>query len=378
MQVDRGIEERVSELYRRALSGEWLSVEEGALVWDYGRLDEVMGVAHRIRVGQHGGERVTWQIDRNINITNVCSCGCLFCNFHSGSGYGGRGYVTTREEYVEKIEELLELGGDQVLLQGGLHPGLGLDFYLELFGWLRSEYPGLAIHALGPPEVHYLSEQSGLSVERVLELLVEHGLSSLPGAGAEILVDRVRGAVSPGKCSSGEWLAVMRAAHGLGLLTSATMMYGHAESVRDRLEHMVKLRELQGERPAGSVGFMAFIAWPVQGSGTRLAREYELRPVRGAEHLRLTALARMMMPNIPHIQASWLGVGVPVAQLSLWGGADDMGSILIEERVMASAGNRRRLDAAGMQRAIRESGFRPQLRDQGYHYREVPAGVLVD
>lgn len=364
---------QLSHLYRKALSGDWLQVEEGAYLWQHAPLEELMAVAHMRREELVPGNEVTWQIDRNINLTNICVCRCKFCNFHSGSGQSRKPYVTSRQEYTEKIEELLQLGGDQILLQGGFHPQLTLPYYEELFSWLQSEFPSVAIHALGPPEVVFLAQQSGLSIAKVLERLVAHGLSSLPGAGAEVLSDRVRHIISPRKCRVAEWLEVMRIAHRMGLLTSATMMYGHLETLEERLTHFTQLRTLQEERPTNSVGFCAFIAWPFQQKGTLLAREHTLAEVSPHEHLRLTALARLMLPNIPHIQASWLTIGVETAQLSLWGGADDMGSIMIEEQVVWSAGGRNRLNRQGMETAIREAGFTPVLRDQGYHRRMRPA-----
>lgn len=359
----------LSSLYEKARNLDPLTAEEGLLLWEQAPLDELMAIAHQVRQRQVPGNAVTWQIDRNINISNICSCRCLFCNFHSASGQGGKPYLTTREEYREKIEELKALGGDQILLQGGLNPQLTLTFYEDLFRWLKNEFPWLRIHALGPPEVVFLSEQSGLRVHDVLQRLVDSGLSSLPGAGAEILSDRVRRLISPRKCSSEQWLGVMHIAHEMGLLTSATMMYGHIEYPQERFDHMVKIRELQAQCPEGHPGFKAFIAWPFQGVNTHLSATYPIVPVQSAEHLRLIALARLMLTNITHIQASWLTVGVPTAQLSLRGGADDMGSIMIEENVVRTAGSNNQLNSEGMVRAITEAGFTPLLRDQGYNPR---------
>lgn len=360
----------VSELLDNALALVPLSAEEGAQLWRDAQLDELIAVAGALRQHHVPGDEVTWQIDRNINITNVCSSACLFCNFHAGASPHAKPYVTSREEYVQKIDALLALGGDQILLQGGLHPKLGLAFYVDLFRWLKARYPSVKLHALGPPEVVHIARLEKLSVEATLGALVDAGLESLPGAGAEILSCRPRALVAPRKASAEEWEEVVRVAQRMGLLTSATMMYGHVETIEERMEHMVRLRSLQAERPSGSPGFLAFIPWPFQGEGTALARRFGWKRTSAAEHVRMVALSRIMLTNIPHIQASWLTVGVDVAQLTLFAGADDMGSIMIEENVVASAGARNRLDAAGMQAAIRAVGFTPRLRDQAYRPRD--------
>ncbi len=366
--------ERLENIYKRAFALEPLSAEEGLCLWTQAPLDELMAAAHRVRQRHVPGRTVTWQIDRNINLTNECVSACSFCNFHAGAGYTPR-FTTSEEEYIRKIDELYRLGGDQILLQGGLAPRWPLARYEELFRFLRMRYPSLRIHALGPPEILYIAQREGQSVESVLRRLIEAGLSSLPGAGAEILVDRVRQIVSPRKASAGEWLEVMHIAQGLGLLTSATMMYGHVETLEERVEHLLRIRQAQADRPSGSQGFLAFIAWPFQSKGTALAKQQPIKPVSMQEHLRLIAIARLMLNNIPHVQASWLTVGVEAAKMSLWGGADDMGSIMIEENVVASAGSRNRMDARGMQQAILEARFTPQLRDQAYNPREIPSGV---
>lgn len=359
----------VVELLGDALSLRPLSVEEGAYLWREAMLDELMATAGALRQRHAPGREVTWQIDRNINITNVCASGCLFCNFHAGASGSAGPFITTRGEYEQKIEELLALGGDQILLQGGLHPKLGLDFYVDLFRWLKARYPNVKLHALGPPEIVHIARLEGISIEATLRALVEAGLDSLPGAGAEILAERPRAIVAPRKATADEWVGVMRTAQRMGLLTSATMMYGHVETIEERMEHLVRIRELQAERPAGAPGFLAFIAWPFQGRGTELARRYGWKPTSGAEHVRMVAMSRIMLTNVPHIQASWLTVGVDIALLSLFAGADDMGSIMIEENVVASAGARNCLDAAGMEAAIRSAGFEPRLRDQAYARR---------
>ncbi len=358
----------LDSIYRKALDLEPFTLDEGLAVYRHAPLDELLPLAHLLRQRHVPGDAVTWQIDRNINIGNLCESACSFCSFHAGAGQLAP-FTTSREEYLQKIGELIERGGDQILLQGGMSRSWPLARYEELFRFLRGEFLTLRIHALGPPEVVYIARQAGLSVEQTLGRLVDAGLSSLPGAGAEILSDRVRKLLSPRKCTVREWLDVMRTAHRMDLLTSATMMYGHLETVEERLQHLIYLRALQDERPAGHTGFIAFIPWPVMLGNSRLARQHRLRPVAMQEHLRLMAVSRLMLHNIPHLQASWLTVGVEAAQLSLWGGADDMGSIMMEENVVAAAGSRHRMDAEGMQRAIVEAGFAPRLRDAAYRPR---------
>lgn len=312
---------------------------------------------------------VTWQIDRNVNTTNVCISGCRFCNFHCRPHETGKAFVTTLDEYREKIAETLRLGGDQLLLQGGLHPRLGIEYYEDLFSTLKREFPEIKLHALGAPEVAHIARIGGLTVDETLRRLVDAGLESLPGAGAEILDDGVRKRISPAKPSVGEWLDVMAAAHRMGLATSATMMYGHVETPRQRIEHLFKIRGLQARRPEGAVGFTAFIPWIFRSAGTELEREGVHTVFSPLEYLRIIAVSRLVLDNIPNIQASWLTVGVATAQMALHCGANDMGSIMIEEHVVSSAGASNRFDAEGIQRAIRDAGFTPRLRDQMYNYR---------
>lgn len=359
----------LEQIYQKALALTPLSRDEGVALWYSAPLDELMATAHQVRLLHNPEPVVTWQIDRNINITNVCSSACLFCSFHAGAGVL-KPFTTTLEEYRSKIGELLALGGDQVLLQGGLHPKYGLDFYTDLFRALKTEFPSVKLHALGPAEVLHIARLEGISIESTLLALRRAGLDSLPGAGAEILVQRVRDVVSPRKASVDEWVEVMRIAHRLGLLTSATMMYGQVETVEERIQHLLVIRDLQDAKPERSVGFLAFIPWPCMLGNTKLQGRSDVQPATGVEHLRMVAIARLMLHNIRHVQASWLTVGRDIGTLSLWAGADDMGSIMIEENVVASAGAQNRMDAEGMQGAIRAAGFTPQLRDQGYHWRE--------
>ncbi|MFI3294403.1 MAG: CofH family radical SAM protein [Rikenellaceae bacterium] len=331
-------------------------------------LIELIYRADAIRRRLHPRGIVTWQIDRNVNITNVCQSGCRFCNFHCKPHQKeSLGYVTTMAQYRQKIDQMFALGGDQLLLQGGMHPDLGIEYYEQLFGALKSEYPNLKLHALGPPEVAYLANKAGISDSECLERLVLSGLTSLPGAGAEILDSEIRRRISPYKCSAERWLQVMGLAHQMNLLTSATMMYGHVEEPRHRIEHLFKLRDLQDQRPLGAIGFKAFIAWPFQGKGTVLESKGYSGGNNLLEYLRLIAISRIVLDNIENIQASWLTVGISAAQMALNSGANDMGSIMIEENVVSSAGSHNTIDSSGMRAAISEAGFTAVQRDQAYN-----------
>lgn len=367
---------QIADLLHRALNLEWLSPEEGVFLLENASTAELMYVGNRLRQHHVPGNVVTWIIDRNSNTTNVCIANCKFCNFYRRPGHS-ESYITSIDEYKQKIEETFRLGGEQLLLQGGHHPDLGLQFYVDLFRQLKDLYPDLKLHALGPPEVAHISKLEGMSHYDVLKALHEAGLDSLPGAGAEILSDRVRRLISKGKCGGEEWLDVMRAAHKLHLTTSATMMFGHIETNLERMEHFAALRQVQSEKPAGAKGFLAFIPWPFQDEDTILKKLKRARnAVTGDEYTRMIALSRIMLPNVVNIQASWLTVGKQVAQVCLHAGANDFGSIMIEENVVSAAGARFRFTADGIQRAIQEAGFVPRLRNQQYEFREVPQGIM--
>ena len=368
-----------SDIYRKALALDPLTEEEALQIYRSAPLAELMLAADALRRERVGDPQVvTWQIDRNVNITNVCISGCKFCNFHCKPHQSDQAYITTIEEYDAKIRETLALGGDQLLLQGGLHPKLDIGFYEELFRELKHRFPQLRLHALGAPEVAHIARISRLDPETVLRRLIAAGLDSLPGAGAEILDNGVRRAISPGKPDADTWLAVMRIAHRLNLPTSATMMYGHLETPRQRIEHLIKIRDLQTECPSGNYGFIAFIPWVFRSSGTRLEREGVVPDTSAAEYLRIIAMSRLVLNNIRNIQASWLTVGKATAQIALHGGANDMGSIMIEENVVSSAGAHNSFDAEGIQRAIREAGFIPRLRNQKYEPRPWPLPGTAD
>lgn len=359
----------IPEILNRAQNFEFLTLEEGLHLYHHASTTELMYVANELRKIQVPHGKVTWQIDRNVNTTNVCIANCKFCNFFRRPGHD-ESYITDIETYKQKIEETIRLGGDQLLLQGGHHPDLGLQFYAELFKELKSLYPEMKLHALGPPEIAHVSKLENMSHYDVLKNLQEAGLDSLPGAGAEILNDRVRRLISKGKCGGQEWLDVMRAAHQLNIPTSATMMFGHIETIEERFEHLIWIREVQNEKPEGNYGFMAFIPWPFQDDGTLLKKVRGItNNVTGDEYIRMIALSRIMLPNIKNIQASWLTVGKQVAQLCLHAGANDFGSIMIEENVVSAAGAPHRFTSNGIQDSIKDAGFEPQLRNQRYEWR---------
>lgn len=355
---------------QKALRREELTLEEGTFLYKQAALSQLMYVANELRKIHRPTNIVTWIIDRNVNIGNVCVSRCKFCNFHCLPG-SNKAYVTTLDEYDEKIAVLEALGGNQLLIQGGMNPRLDLDFYINLFSELKRRHPNIKLHALGPPEIAYLAQREHCSPKEILKTLHAAGLDSLPGAGAEILVDRVRSIISPGKCNSQTWLDTMHSAHELGLTTSATMMYGHIESIEERMQHLIAIRNLQNQRPAHSEGFTAFIPWVFYSKGTQLADEFPGNyAVQSAEYVRIIAISRIMLPNIENIQASWLTVGLPTAQLCLHGGAHDLGSIMIEENVVSQAGARFSTQKEELQNAIIQAGFTPKLRNQAYEIEE--------
>src|SRR5258705_8499973 len=359
-------------LFKKALDAEFLSVEEGMFLFNNAALSELILIADELRKTKVSHGKVTWIIDRNVNTTNVCIANCKFCNFYRIPGHKDS-YITDIETYKRKIDETFRYGGDQLLLQGGHHPGLGLSFYFDLFKEVKRLYPTLKLHALCPPEEAHITKLEKSTHRKVLIALREAGLDSLPGPGAEILTDRVRRLISKGKCGTREWLDIMIEAHKLNITTSATMMFGHVETVQERFEHLVKLREVQSRKPAGAKGFLAFIPWTFQDVDTLLAKIRGVHnKVTGEEYIRMIAISRIMLPNILNIQASWLTVGKEVAQICLHAGANDFGSIMIEENVVSAAGAPYRFTSEGIQNAIREASFEPQLRNQQYEFREIP------
>jgi cyclic dehypoxanthinyl futalosine synthase len=321
-------------------------------------------LADEVRARKHPGEIVTYIIDRNVNYTNVCVARCNFCAFYRPVG-SADGYVLGFEEIFRKIDETIALGGGQLLLQGGHNPDLPLEWYEDLFRAVKGRYPAFKLHALSPPEVIHLSRMSRLPVPQVIERLISAGLDSIPGGGAEILVDRVRKLLNCyGKASADEWLDVMRQAHRAGLRTTATMMYGTVETVEERLEHLFRLRDLQDEMG----GFTAFITWSYQPDHTELGGA----EATGVEYLRTLAVARLVLDNFDNLQASWVTQGGKVGQLSLAFGANDMGSVMIEENVVRAAGAAYCMDEIEIVRNIENAGFTPKRRNMHYELQGDP------
>lgn len=333
-----------------------LSPEEALDLLLHAPLPELGRAADETRWRRHPEPVVTFVVDRNINYTNVCVSGCRFCAFYKTPGQAG-GYVITEEELERKVRETRELGGTQILLQGGMNPDLGIGYYEDLLRFLHGRL-GMHVHGFSPPEIAFLSQRENLPVVTVIERLMAAGLGSIPGGGAEILADEVRSKVSPNKCPVREWLGVMRAAHGLGLRSTATMMFGHLEEPRHIVEHLTRIRDLQDE----TGGFTAFIPWTFQPAHTAI----DVPPKTAAEYLRVLALSRLFLDNVPNIQASWVTQGGKIGQLALRFGANDLGSTMIEENVVAAAGVHFRLPMDEMIRLIREAGFTPVQRDCFY------------
>ena len=305
-----------------------------------------------------GNEIVTYIVDRNINYTNVCNVYCKFCAFYRVEG-DDDAYVITHEQIDKKIEETIALGGTQILMQGGHHPKLTLQWYLDLLSHIKSKFPQINIHGFSPSEFIHFREVFGLPLEDIISQFMKAGLGSIPGGGGEILVDRVRQRISPLKAMSDDWLSVMDVAHRLGLNSTATMMFGHVETVEDRIEHLERVRAQQDK----SKGFTAFIAWTFQAENTKLRA-----PTVGAhEYLRMQALSRIYLDNVPNIQSSWVTQGQEIGQIALKYGANDLGSIMIEENVVSQAGTTFRMGVADMQRLIRDLGYEPRQRDNWYN-----------
>lgn len=358
----------ITGILSAAIHQQTISKAEALFLYKNAPLADLIFTANEIRKKRHPGNKVSWMIDRNVNITNVCVSQCKFCNFYT-TKKSDSVYITTLEQYEQKIDEMICLGGNQLLLQGGMHPDLGLDFYTGLFRSLKKRYPQLKLHALGPPEIVHLAKKEKQTYEYILQQLVSAGLDSLPGAGAEILVDRVRKLISPAKCKAKEWLDVMRVAHKMNLPTSATMMFGHLETMEERIDHLLSIRQVQSEKPEGSYGFLSFIPWPFQHKNTALQLKLGVEnSILANDYIRFIALSRIVLNNIDNIQASWLTVGMPVAQLCLHAGANDLGSVMIEENVVSVAGANHKATSDEMLAAIKEAGFVPQLRTQKFEF----------
>ena len=345
----------------KGVPGARLTEKEAATLYHEADLFTLGALAHQARKALHPSDIVTYVADRNINYSNICVCACRFCAFFRPPG-DPAGYVLEREELDRKIRETLELGGTQILMQGGHHPDLPLSFYEEMIAWIRTRHPTIHIHAFSPPEIVFFAEKEELEEDEVIARLVRAGLHSIPGGGAEILVNRVRSQVSPNKCSVGKWLGVMKKAHSQGLKTTATMMFGHEEEDEDRLEHLFAVRALQD----ATGGFTAFIPWTFQPANTNI----DCAPESSQSYLRVLALARLVLDNVPSIQASWVTMGPQIAQLALFFGANDFGSLMIEENVVAAAGVSFRLSRQEIHAIIDKAGFTPRQRYMDYRLVE--------
>ena len=341
---------------KKVLGGERLRREEGVALLRDGDLLELGMLADSVRRRLHPEGIVTYIIDRNINYTNVCTAQCAFCAFYRDLP-SKEGYLLSKEQLAQKIEETLALGGNQILLQGGLHPDLGIEFYEELFRWMKSTYP-IWIHGLSPAEIKHIDRVSSLTTEQTLRRLIAAGLDSIPGGGAEVLSDRVRQIIGIAKGSTADWIDVMETAHRLGLRTTATMMFGHVETLEERIDHLLHLRDLQDR----TGGFTAFIAWTFQPTNTAMAGD----ELTSFQYLRTLAVARVMLDNFPSVQASWVTQGGKIGQVSLRFGANDFGSLMIEENVVSAAGAHFRLTEAEIARNIQDAGFVPKRRTMHY------------
>jgi cyclic dehypoxanthinyl futalosine synthase len=353
----------------RVLAGERISIADARELY-YAPLQELGALADARRCQAkasafdgRGNEIVTYIVDRNVNYTNVCNVYCKFCAFYRTERDADH-YVLSTEQLDQKLQELTDLGGVQVLLQGGHHPELGIDFYLNMLGHMREKFPHINIHGFSPPEFNHFAETFGMPLREVITKFKGAGLGSIPGGGGEILVDRVRQRISPLKCMSDQWLEVMRTAHELGLKSSATMMFGHVETLEDRLEHLLRLRNLQDE----TGGFTAFICWTFQPGANRAGAKMlpEVIPVGSSEYLRMQALSRIFLDNIENLQSSWVTQGPKIGQIALKHGANDFGSVMMEENVVSAAGTTFHLQKQEIESLIRNAGYQPHQRNNWY------------
>ncbi|MDX1927871.1 MAG: cyclic dehypoxanthinyl futalosine synthase [Pirellulaceae bacterium] len=349
----------IQTILDKARAGQRLTRDEGLALLQSHDLTAIGAAAADVSDRMHPESYRTYNIDRNINYTNICTAVCDFCAFYR-SPKSGEGYVLPREELLAKVEETVALGGNQILMQGGLHPTFKLDWYEELLGDIKSHFPEVNIHGFSPPEIYHFTKVNKLPLRDVLQRLKAAGLGSLPGGGAEILVDRVRTEITRGKVLTDDWLNVMRVWHELGGISSATMMFGHVETLEERIEHLERLRQLQDE----THGFTAFICWTFQPENTDMAH---IAPKGAYEYLHTQAVARLYLDNIPNIQSSWVTQGLKVGQLALLYGANDMGSLMIEENVVAEAGTVHFLTLDQIRFAIEELGYEARQRDVFYN-----------
>ena len=345
-------------ILERAAAGERLGDGEAERLFQSTDLLAIGRAAQAVRMRLHPEPVVTYVIDRNINYSNVCQTGCSFCYFYRAKD-DPEAYVLRREELRQKIQETYAAGGRQILMQGGLHPDLPFEWYEDLLRWMRAEFPTLHIHAFSPTEISFFRDRFGLPLEVAIERLRAAGLDSIPGGGAEILSDRVRAKISPGKTTANDWIEVMRTAHRLGMRTTATMMFGIIETAAERVEHLRRLRELQDE----TGGFTAFIDWTFQPANT----PYKDRRAGAFDYLKTTAIARLYLDNIPNIQASWVTQGDKIAQMSLTMGVNDLGSLMLEENVVAAAGTHFEYSKEHLRRLAADCGF--ELRQRDFYYQ---------
>lgn len=349
----------MKDIKEKVFAGGRISDEDFLFLNKEADLYQLAFLANAIRERLHPEKVVTYVIDRNINYTDICVSACKFCAFFKAPE-DKTGYLLSREELELKIRETQDLGGTQILLQGGLHPDLPLEYYEDMLRFMKKT--GIHVHGFSPPEVYHFATLSELPVSEVLTRLIDAGLDSIPGGGAEILCDRVRKATAPRKCSADQWLDVMEEAHKQGLRTTATMMFGHIETTEERLEHLRRLRELQDR----THGFTAFIPWPFQPDNSALVEQAEIKKVTGLGYLRMLALSRIYLDNFSNVQASWVTQGPKIAQLSLYFGANDFGSTMIEENVVAAAGISFRLSEQEIRRLVTDAGFEPKQRVMDY------------
>jgi cyclic dehypoxanthinyl futalosine synthase len=350
----------IQPILDKAVAGQRLSQDEGLALFQSRDLAAIGRAADAVTRRLHPEPIRTYNIDRNINYTNICTAVCDFCAFYR-KPKSNEGYVLPREELLAKIQETVDLGGDQILMQGGLHPDFDLEWYEQLLRDIKQKFPQVNIHGFSPPELHAFTKINKLPIKNVLERLKAAGLGSIPGGGAEILVDRVRKEITRGKVLTDDWLNVMRVWHELGGVSSVTMMFGHVETLTDRVEHLERVRQLQDE----THGFTAYICWTFQPEHTDMAH---VPPAGSFDYLKTQAISRLYLDNIPNIQSSWVTQGLKIGQLALLYGANDMGSLMIEENVVAEAGTVHYLTLDQIRSAIEELGFTPRQRNVRYQY----------
>lgn len=348
----------IASILNHVVDGLRLTPEAALRLLESNDLAQIGKAADQVSRRLHPESYRTYNIDRNINYTNICTAVCDFCAFYR-TPKSGEGYVLPREELLQKIQETVELGGDQILMQGGLHPSFTLEWYEELLQDIKRRFPQVNVHGFSPPELHHFTKVNKLPIRTVLQRLKDAGLGSIPGGGAEILVDRVRAEITRGKVMSDDWLNVMRVWHELGGISTVTMMFGHVETLAERVEHLERVRQLQDE----THGFTAFICWTFQPENTQLAH---IPPTGSFEYLKTQAIARLYLDNVPNIQSSWVTQGLKIGQLALGYGANDMGSLMLEENVVAEAGTVHFLTLDQIRAAIEEYGFDARQRNVRY------------